>query len=75
MIKHVIKQHYKSLLNGNNFRIYYDFWDELFAQWSLYASNKNLGHHLSGLWSCCTGGCSIERRLIYKPDGGPQHGH
>ena len=25
---------------------------------------KSLGHHLSGRWSRCTGGCYIERSLI-----------
>ena len=34
-----------------------------FVQWSLYAGNKNLGYHLSGRWSRCTGGRYIERSL------------
>ena len=29
-------------------------------QWSLYAGNKMLGHHLSGHWSRCTGVRYIE---------------
>ena len=35
---------------------------------------KSLGHHLSGRWWRCTGGCYIEKSLTEKPRGGPQHG-
>ena len=35
---------------------------------------KCLRHHLSGRWSCCTGGRYIERSLTYNPKGGPQYG-